>query len=237
MFSNTFSHKTIKNTIICFGALFSNIKINRSNGTDNQTVAVPIVYGGKEKIIKRLQENPNLDNQVLVTLPRMAFKIESMSYDPTRMTNRNNKLFYKNPNNSVSATFTPVPYNLNINLYLLTKGTEDALDVIEQITPSFAPDFTATISTIPEMQVTQDIPFVLNSVTQEDDYEGDFSVRQLTTTVFSFTVKLNLYGAVGPSSIITRTQTSVLTANSSIMGVHTSTGNPITGQITSDFWT
>lgn len=239
MFAAPFSHKTIKATILTFGAMFSNIKIQRhtSTGTVGQTIAVPIVYGPKEKILVRLNQDPNLDNQVLTTLPRMAFEIVGISYDPSRMTNRNQKITCHKNDGTSTAVFSPVPYNLNISLHLLTKGSEDALDVLEQILPNFAPEYTATIKTIPDMNVTQDIPFVLNSVSSDDDYEGDFSVRRLVTTTLDFTAKISLYGQSGSGSIITRTDTSVLGMTGDTMAIHTSTGNPITGTITSDFWT
>ncbi len=219
--------------------MFSNIKIQRTkqDGSVGQVVAVPIVYGPKEKIIVRLGQDPNLDNQVLTTLPRMAFEITNYGYDANRNINRNNKVYcYKNDGSS-QAVYTPVAYNINISLYLLTKGTEDSLDVMEQILPNFVPEYTATVKTIPEMNVTQDIPFVLNSVSVNDDYEGDFGNRRLVTTTFDFTAKINLYGKPGSGSIITRTDTSVLGMNKDTMAVHTSTGDVATGTITSDFWT
>lgn len=239
MFATPFSHKTIKATILTFGAMFSNIKIQRqnTNGTVGQTIAVPIVYGPKEKILVRLNQDPTLENQVLVTLPRMAFEIVGISYDSTRMTNRNQKITCHKNDGTSTAVFSPVAYNLNISMHLLTKGSEDALDVMEQILPNFAPEYTATIKTIPDMNITQDIPFVLNSVSSNDDYEGDFSVRRLVTTTFDFTAKISLYSQAGAGSIITRTDTSVLGMTGDTMAVHTSTGNPITGAITADFWT
>jgi hypothetical protein len=238
MFQDTFSHKTIKNTIACFGALFSHIKIARTNsaGVVTQTINVPITYGPKEKVIVRLQQNPSLDRQVQVTLPRLAFEITNYAYDASRMPNRNNRLIYNGADGTSKAVYAPVPWNIDINLYLLTKSIEDSLDVMEQIVPSFAPEFTATILTIPELGVTQDVPFVMGGIHQDDGYEGDFNTTRLITTTFSLTAKLNLYGLVGPSSIITRTDTSVLT-QSDVMGIHTSTGNPITGDVTADFWT
>ena len=239
MLNIPFSHKTIRSTILTFGTMFSNIKIQRHNqdGSLGQTIAVPIVYGPKEKIMVRLEQDPLLDNQVLTTLPRMAFEIVSYRHDQTRAPNRNNKIGCHKPDGTMSAVFTPVPYNLGIRMDLLTQGTEDSLDVLEQILPTFAPEYTATIKTIPEMNITQDIPFILNDVSADDDYEGDFSVRRLVTTTFDFTAKLNLYGSSGSGSIITRTDTSVLSSTVETMAVHTSTGNPITGSVTADFWT
>lgn len=239
MFAAPFSHKTIRSTILTFGAMFSNIKIQRhkTDGTLGQTIAVPVVYGPKEKILVRLRQDPNLDNQVLVTLPRMAFEITGIAYDSKRMLNRNAKIGCHKDDGTSSAIFTGVPYNISISLHLLTKGSEDAFDVMEQILPNFAPEYTATIKTIPEMNITQDVVFELNNVTSQDDYEGDFATRRLVTTTFDFTVKVTLFGQTGSGSVITRTDTSVLGGPTQVLAVHTSTGDPITGQITSDFWT
>jgi hypothetical protein len=239
MLETPFSHKTIKNTILTFGAMFSNIKIQRhkTDGTLGQTIVLPITYARKEKVFVRMRQDPNLDGQVLLTLPRFAFEITHIGPDRSRAANKNNKIICHKDDGSVKAVFTPVPWNIDISLMLLTKGTEDALDVMEQILPNFAPEYTATIKTIPDMNVTQDIPFTLNGVDQDDNYEGDFAERRLVITTFDFTAKINLYGQSGSASVITRTDTSVLSSLDNLLAVHTSTGNPITGEITSDFWT
>ena len=239
MFNTPFRHSTIKNTILTFGALFGNIKILRqdSAGAIVQTIAVPITYGPKEKILVRLRQDTDFEKQVMVTLPRMAFEISSINYDASRITNRNQKIACYKPDGSVSGVFAPVPYNINITLYLLTKGTEDSLDVLEQILPSFIPEYTATVKTVPGMNITQDIPFVLNSVNTMDDYEGDFSTRRLVTTTLDFTAKINLYGRPGDAKSITRTETNVNNiADSSTITAHTAVGNPVNGEVTADFW-
>jgi hypothetical protein len=240
MFNQPFAHKTIRNMVITFGALFSNVKIIRqkADGTAGQIVRVPIVYGPKEKIFVRLREDPSLNNQVNVTLPRMAFEIVSYSYAADRNPNKHNKVICHNEDGSIKATFTPVPWNLSIRLVLLTKGTEDGLDVIEQILPSFAPQYVATVSTIPEMNVTQDVPFILNSVHVDDNYEGEFATRRLVETTFDFTAQVSLYGGTSTGNIITRTDTSILTNPNFVdeLAHHTSEGDPSTGEITVDFW-
>ena len=239
MFDTPFRHSVIKNTILTFGALFGKIKILRQNSADNiiQTIAVPITYGAKEKILVRLRQDTDFDSQVMVTLPRMAFEITSIQYDSARTANRNQKIVCHKTDGAVSGVFAPVPYNLSISLYLLTKGTEDSLDVMEQILPSFMPEYTATVKTIPTMNITQDIPFILNSVSTMDDFEGDFATRRLVTTTFDFTAKINLYGKAGDAKTITRTDTNINSlADSSTIATHTATGNPVTGEVAQDFW-
>ena len=239
MFETPFRHATIKNTILAFGALFSKVKIirpDRTSGND-QIIHVPITYGPKEKIFVRVNQERDFTNQVMVTLPRMAFEITSISFDSTRSLNKNQKILCHNPDGSVKGVFAPVPYNINIALYALTKGTEDGLDIIEQILPTFMPEYTATVKTIQNMNITQDIPFVLNGVSIMDDYEGDFSTKRLVTTTFDFTAKINLYGRPGDAKYITRTETSVNNIQGTdVITEHTAEGDPTTGEVTADFW-
>nr|BCU99835.1 MAG: hypothetical protein CM15mV30_1340 [uncultured marine virus] len=43
------------------------------------------------------------------------------------------------------------------------------------------------------MGIKQDFPVILNSLTYEDDYEGDFATRRSIVYTLTFTVKTNFY--------------------------------------------
>ena len=241
MFENEFFHETISKTIVGFGALFSKLKVIRrdSTGAISQKLNVPITYAPKENMLVRLRQDPDLDTQVQVTLPRLAFEITSYSYDAARVANRNNKIACFKPDGSASGIFMPVPYNLNISMYLLTKGTQDALSVVEQILPKFMPEYTMTINTVPGMNISQDIPIILNSISASQDYEGDFRKTQLSTHQFDFTLKLNLYGGSGPINRITRVDVPINPDGGvgSAQAHYTTTGDLETGEILTDIWT
>lgn len=212
MFENAFYHELIKKTVIGFGALFSQVKVLRPNPNDPelpaQVVAVPIAFGPKEKTLARVDQDPSLTGHTYITLPRMAFEITGYNYDPSRMVSRNNKIqCYKD--NIVTAVYTPVPYNIEFSLYVLTKGTEDGLGIIEQILPTFAPEYSLTVNAVPELNIAQDIPIILNSVSVSDDYEGDFSTRRLVTHTLNFTAKINLFGNISTGGVITRTDADI----------------------------
>ncbi len=239
MFETPFRHAVIKNTIITFGALFGKIKIIRPDlvSGNDQIIHVPITYGPKEKIFVRVSQDTDFKNQVGITLPRMAFEITSISFDSSRSINKNQKILCYKQDGSVSGVFAPVPYNINITLYAITKGTEDGLDIMEQILPTFMPEYTVTVKTIPNMNVTQDIPFILNNVSVMDDYEGDFQTKRLVTTSFDFTAKINLYGRPGDAKTITRTDVDVNNINNTAtIAEHTSEGDPETGEVVQDLW-
>jgi hypothetical protein len=210
--SQTFYHGVMRKTIVAFGSLFSNIKIERklketsaeygNVGDTVQTVDVPIAYAPKEKWIVRVDSDPTLENQVYTTLPRLSFEVTGINYDAARKVNRMNKLVCVKDNGGRDQMFAPVPYNIDISLYAISKTQEDCLQIVEQILPYFTPEFTLSLNIVPEMNVIQDIPIILNSVSIQDDYDGDFQTRRFVTYTMTFTLKVNLFGPVSQNGII-----------------------------------
>ena len=197
---NVFYHGIIRKTIIAFGNLFSNIYIDRRtgdsvNGPVAQRLQVPIAYAPKEKWIVRLEQDPNLENHTYTSLPRLSFEITGYNYDSSRKLGKMNKVVC-NDGTSSSSVFAPVPYNISISLYVLTKTQEDAMQIIEQILPTFAPEYTVAINAIPQMNVIQDVPITLDGISVADEYDGDFETRRFVTHTLTFTLKLNLFGNV-----------------------------------------
>jgi len=206
----TYYHGIIRKAIAAFGTLFSNIQIQRMNtdGTIGQIVNVPIAYAAKEKWLTRIESDPNLTNNTLITLPRMSFEINGYGYDASRKVNKMNKIAYADTATSVAKSqFSPVPYNVDLSLYLLTKTTEDALSVVEQILPIFTPDYTLSINVIPELSIINDIPVILNNLQVQDDYEGSFNERRSIIHTFNFTMKLNIFGAISTNKITNKIDT------------------------------
>ena len=198
-------HGMIRKVIVAFGRLFSDIQITRedkSGDIQHQTIVVPIAYAPKEKWIVRLEQDPDLNNKVYTTLPRISFEITGYSYDPSRKVNRMSKINCYNGTDEKTSMFAPVPYNIDISLYVLTKTQEDALQILEQILPTFTPEYTLSIQAVPEMNVIQDIPIVLDSVSVSDEYDGDFQTRRFVTHTLNFTIKTNIYGPVSTQGII-----------------------------------
>jgi len=196
-----FYHGLTRKAIVAFGSLFSNIRIQRelNDGELGQEIVVPLAYAPKEKWLVRVEQDPALERNVYTTLPRMSFEITSMSYDSTRKTNRMVKVQANNTDvspTSINQSYSPVPYNLDISLYIFTKTQEDAFQIVEQIFPFFTPEFTLTINAIPELGVQMDIPIILNTVSIEDNYDGDFTERRFVTYTINFTLKTNFYGTV-----------------------------------------
>ena len=85
-----FYHETIRKIIVAFGTLFNDIHIVRKNnsGVITQSMKVPLAYGPKQKFLTRLDQDADLQSKVAITLPRLGFEIQDMSYDPARKLNR-----------------------------------------------------------------------------------------------------------------------------------------------------
>ena len=205
--SNVYYHGIIRKCIVGFGSLFSDIYIDRREGdsvtgTVIQRLQVPLAYAPKEKWIVRLEQDPTLENHVYTTLPRMSFEIIGYNYDPQRKVNRMQQLKCGDGTGAVSTMYTPVPYNLDLSLYILTKTQEDGLQIIEQILPTFTPEYTLSINVVPDMSVKIDVPIVLNSVSVQDDYDGDFQMRRFVTHSLNFQMKMNLFGPISGRNVI-----------------------------------
>ena len=210
MLGQQFYHETIRKVIVSFGTMFNDINLVRkdSSGNISQSMKVPLAYGPREKFLVRLREDADLSKTVAITLPRIGFEIANLSYDPNRKLNRVQK-FKKVKGAKASqldTQFMPVPYNIDIELFVMAKQSDDALQIVEQILPYFQPDYTFTINDQPDMGIKRDVPIILNSIAYEDDYQGDFTTRRALIYTLSFTAKFYLYGPVTSSKVIKTVQ-------------------------------
>lgn len=236
---DVFYHGIIRKSIVAFGKLFSDIYIDRREGNSVtgpviQRLQIPLAYAPKEKWLVRIEQDPNLDNHTYTSLPRMSFEITGYNYDTQRKLGKMQKIQCVKPDGS-SEVFAPVPYNLDISLYVLTKTQEDALQIIEQILPTFGPEYSLAIRAVPEMNIIQNIPISLNSITVSDEYDGDFQTRRFVTHTLTFTLKLNLYGGVRSNAPIYHIQTNVGDGTGANQ-VYTVDGDPNTYEIINEQW-
>tara|TARA_B100001964_G_scaffold91310_1_gene102547 strand:+ start:390 stop:1190 length:801 start_codon:yes stop_codon:yes gene_type:complete len=210
MLGTQFYHETIRKIVISFGTLFNDISLVRkdNSGTIIQTMKVPLAYGPREKFLVRLREDADLTKQVAITLPRIGFEIKDLSYDPARKLSRVQKFKKVKGANTkqLDTQYMPVPYNLDFELYIMAKQSDDALQIVEQILPYFQPDYTLTINDMSDMGIKKDIPIILNSISYEDNYDGDFVSRRALIYTMSFTTKFYLYGPVTSSKVIKTVQ-------------------------------
>lgn len=242
--NQVFYHGIVRKSIVAFGSLFSNIYIDRKqgdsvNGTTLQRLQVPLAYAPKEKWLVRIDSDPTLENNTYVTLPRMSFEITGYTYDASRKTNRMQKITCGVGSNNMNYVYSPVPYNIDIYLYVLTKTQEDGLQIIEQILPTFTPEYTLSIKTVDDMNIVQDVPVILNSVTVQDDYDGDFQTRRFVTHTLSFTLKTSLFGATAGQGVITQANANIGNNEdfSNPNQAYVVQGDSVTGTVSQEHWT
>jgi hypothetical protein len=204
-----------------FGNMFNDVVVRRYDSANNNisAVTVPLAYGPKEKFLVRTTQDPDLDQQVAIQLPRMAFEMTTLNYDGTRRlqgSNRNVKVTTTDED-KLDFNYMPVPYDLQFNLYAYVRNADDGAQILEQIVPYFGPEWTNNVRIIPKTSVTIDVPTVLNTVSIEDTYEGDFNNRRALIYTFDFTVKAYFYGPVRRQGVIKRAQIDfgIVTTNSS----------------------
>ena len=240
--NNVFYHGGIRKTIVSFGRLFSDIYIDRKqgdsvNGPTIQRLQIPLAYAPKEKWIVRMDSDPNLENSTYVSLPRMSFEILSYNYDATRKLNRMQKISCGDGSLEKTYMYSPVPYNIEIGLYILTKTQEDGLQILEQILPTFTPEYSLAVKVVPEMNVVQDVPVILNNVSVTDEYDGDFQTRRFVTHTLNFTLKTNMFGAVSAQGVIDKVNANVsINQNANPVRIYTATGDTTTGTVTTEEW-
>ena len=201
MLGQYYYHEILRKTIIAFGTIFNDIHIRHRDGSGKESsdMRVPLAYGPMQKFLARLEQQPDLNRAVQITLPRMSFETTNIAYDPTRKGGIT-QTFKATDGKKLRKVFMPVPYNLGFELNILVKLNDDALQIIEQILPYFQPSFNVTVDLIGVIGEKRDIPIVLDNISFQDDYEGDFATRRALIYTLNFTAKTYLFGPVSDSS-------------------------------------
>lgn len=207
-----FYHEILRKYHIAFGSIFKNLTIVRDDATGDelQRMVLPIEYANREGWLTRLRQDPELNNQAAIVLPRLAFEMTSMRYDPSRKLNSLNQRISPGRDsaiNTVRRYFVGTPYILTFNLYAITRSIEDANQITEQILPFFTPDYSLLLRLIPSLGILDRMRVVMDGGSPQwsDTYEtANFTTTREIVLTFTFNVSANFYGPVSavPPSII-----------------------------------
>ena len=199
-----FYNEILRRTIIGFGTLFNNLTIKATNASDSvvSVTKVPLAYGPTQKFLARLEQSPDLNKSTAMTLPRMSFEFTGLTYDPSRKVTTTQTFVVKDPNTGEETKkgFMPVPYNMQFELAIMCKLNDDALQIVEQILPYFQPAYNLTVELVEGIKEKRDVPVVLENITMEDDYTGDFKERRVLLYTLRFTAKTYMYGPVSSAT-------------------------------------
>ena len=206
-----FYNEILRRTIISFGTLFNGITVKQ----EGSEIRVPLAYGPTQKFLARLTQTPDLNKATAITLPRMSFEFTGLTYDPSRKVTTTQQFTVKDPTDGSESkkAYMPVPYNMQFELAIMCKLNDDALQIVEQILPYFQPSYNLTVNLVGSIKEKRDIPIVLENITMQDDYEGDFESRRVLMYTLRFTAKTYLFGPVTDASkdIITKSTVNYLT--------------------------
>ena len=218
-----FYHQKIRKAVAMFGTMFNHIHVVRTNasgGTLSQ-IRVPLAYAPREKYLARIQADPDLreNTRVALKLPRLAFEITSISYDPNRKIPKLNRFSVQKKGqgnrDQRGSLYSPVPYIISFQLNAFTKTQDDALQIVEQIIPYFSPQYTLTIKPFAEYpNIKEDVPITIQGVNFQDDFEGSLEQRRTIIYSMDFTMNINFYGPIRESALINRATGNLETGDS-----------------------
>jgi hypothetical protein len=214
-----FYNATIRKTVAVFGSIFNNIYTGKLiSGKLEKVSRVPLAYGPRERFLVRIRDADNSTNsEVAIRLPRMSFEITSITYDSQAVLNRNNVRTFPidGDNGQKTVIRQSVPYILGMQLSILADNQDSGLQILEQILPNFAPEYTLSVKDMEGPGTKTDVPFILNGVTLQDDYEGDFeSGRRSIIYTLDFAIKIKFIGSVTKKAKVTKEITVNLSTDS-----------------------
>ena len=215
-----FYNRTIRKIVVAFGTVFNDIYVVRytKDGlTAKETIKVPLNWGAKEKYVTRLTSDPSLTKSIATTLPRISFDMTGMSYDSSRKLPSTMRNFSANNASTIKTQFVSVPYNFDFSLSIYVRNTEDGTQILEQILPFFTPDFSVTVDFIPSMEPKYDMPIILNSVSNEVDYEGDMMATRMIIWNLEFTAKGHIWPPIKTGKVITSANTNLFIQPNSLL--------------------
>lgn len=221
MLSPTNYGQSIRKCIIAFGTLFNNIELYRRDESGNiiKKFKVPLKYCSKDKLIQRNISRPDLENDgdLQYSIPRMGFLINNISYDNSRKLNIIQKINSTNKNDGTSDIyFSPMPCSISLELNILTKTNDEALEILEKILPYFQPSFYVTIDVSDGFDERRDLVFTLKSVNFRDEFEGGFENTRLILYSLQFEAKtFILSNSADNSALIKKVITNIYTGISS----------------------
>ena len=195
-------NQTLKKTVAVFGTVFNNLKIVRKGVGETR---VPLAYGPKSKFLARIEQDSSLEDQKLaIKLPRMSIEITSIDRNTSNALNKSNVKLFDVAGTELSKNVLKqsVPYDIGMQLNIIAKNQDDALQIFEQIVPTFVPEYTVAIKDMEGPGNSVDVPIILNSTSFEDSYEGDFTTRRTLIYTLDFVVKVRFTGRVSPNAVI-----------------------------------
>lgn len=216
LYNEYFYHKTIFKSVATFGTLFNDITVKRktSDGNTVKELKVPLSYGPRSKFLSKIEvqnSDGSVNKNTAITLPRLSFEMSGFSYDSQRKLNSLGVRYNKSETGSEKSMYNPVPYNIGFSLNVYVEHFDEGLQIIEQIVPFFSPYLNIPSKLVyDDMGIVDDVPVLLNDVSLEESYEGQFEDKRVIMWNLSFTLKTNIFKPVKESDLIRQVETNII---------------------------
>ena len=215
MMGGHFYHKRVRSCVALFGSMFDDIHVLRTNSSGKvlSQVKVPLSYAPARSFIERLEEmtqGEEAERRVALKLPRMSFEVTSIAYDAQTQLPKLNHFAVTDNNQRADKYYVGVPYTLSFELNVYARSQDDALQVVEQIIPYFAPQYTITVKPFADQpDIKEDVPVSLTGVSFQDDFEGPVEQRRTIIYTMTFDMRVNFYGPENTAPIIREVNTNL----------------------------
>lgn len=171
--------QTIKTIVSAFSYLFSDLKVN--------DYVVPLRYKQKSKLVI---ERETANTEVIINNGlSMSYELIDIRFANERTVNTLLDIEYGETNYS----YNRIPYDYFFKLYINAKTMDDALNVLEQIIPYFAPHLTIRIDDDDVFKNT-DLPIILTDVSH--DVTNNLGELNSTTREINFELSFTVAGYV-----------------------------------------
>lgn len=229
-----FGHQMItRNLIVSFMDWFSKIKIEKYgsitvSGEDafvsRKIIPVPIQWAAREKWVEILRSSsarkamdPAIREKNPVEmqwiLPRISCNLIGIDYDSTRKlpkTQQIGQFITQSIDDSRSNIYSPVPYNLQLEIVSIARHLDDNFQIMEQILPFFGPSMSLNVFLYPDRD-SESIPVILNNVSQDIPIDIGENDERFYTTTYTFTLKANYFPLRRDIGYITTIDTNLVT--------------------------
>lgn len=246
-------NRTTRKILDGFGSIFQGIEMikydfgavgsaNTPNPvpTELQRITVPLSFEGKENYITRLYADPDLTRPNQLTLPAMTYDFKGYRYRADRRQSPYTPGQMAQSGDNAIRYYSAAPYDVLIELYLYIRNMEEGLQIVEQIFPVFAPEYSLTLKYAApgsNNYISQDVPIVFENIDYSNEYEGPAGTVRTITWTLQFSAKAFFYGPLNTNTGVIK-ETIVYLNDQNTLNLYANIDtsvDPITANIT-DSW-
>lgn len=242
--SSPFYYSTMRKVHLALGALLNGIVVvkQNANGTNLGQVTVDVTQSGKDPWYTRLVADPDLNLGVNLQMPAIAYEMTGIQYDPSRKITSYMKNYVVQHGNTAQSYAAAFPYNMNFEVNIAVRDMDDGFQILEQILPFFTPEYVVAIKyltstgTQTPSYVIDEVPFVLENVSFENDYQGTAGTTRAILWTLHITSKVLFFGPTPEIGVIKEVIVNLRNPESgNAFSTITNTVNPFSANI-GDSW-